>query len=114
MESLVELFCHVDDFCQAFLPKMDMKVVCSGLPTRKRDRSLKMSEIMTILIMFHQSHYRNFKAYYLEHVLAHRRSEFPGLVSYTTFRGFHSIRANPFVCLLQNDLPGRLHGDLLY
>ncbi len=88
MESLVELFCHVDDFCQAFLPKMDKKVVCSGLPTRKRDRSLKMSEIMTILIMFHQSHYRNFKAYYLDHVLAHRRSEFPGLVSYTRFVDF--------------------------
>jgi hypothetical protein len=88
MESLVELFCHVDDFCKVFLPTMDKKVICSGLQTRKRDRSLTMSEIMTILIMFHQSHYRNFKAYYLEHVLAHLRSEFPGLVSYTRFVDF--------------------------
>jgi hypothetical protein len=39
------------------------------------------SEIMTILIGFHQSHYRNFKAYYLEHVCQYQRWEFPGLVS---------------------------------
>jgi hypothetical protein len=40
--------------------------------------SLCMSEIMTILIHFHQSNYRNF---YLEHVMTHLRNEFPGLVS---------------------------------
>ena len=40
---------------------------------------------MTILIHFHQSHYRNFKAYYTQHVCAHLRSEFPALVSYTRF-----------------------------
>jgi hypothetical protein len=40
---------------------------------------------MTILIAFHQSHYRDFKAYYLERVLKSWRVEFPGLVSYTRF-----------------------------
>ena len=35
---------------------------------------------MTILIHFHQSNYRNFKAYYLEYVMTH-----PGLVSYNRF-----------------------------
>jgi transposase len=85
MESLVELFCHVDDFCQAFLPSLENKVLSPGVQTRKRDRSLILSEIMTILIHFHQSHYRNFKAYYLENVLPNLRSEFPGLVSYTRF-----------------------------
>jgi hypothetical protein len=44
-----------------------------------------MSEIMTILIHFHQSNYRNFKAYYLEYVMTHLRNEFPGLVSYNRF-----------------------------
>ena len=43
------------------------------------------SEIMTILIHFHQSHYRSFKAYYTEYVLMHRRAEFPALVSYNRF-----------------------------
>lgn len=85
MESLVELFCDVDDFCQGFLPVMEKKMISSGLRSRKRDRSLTVSEVMTLLILFHQSHYRNFKAYYLEYVLAHLRNDFPGLVSYTRF-----------------------------
>ena len=88
MESLLELFVHVDDFCQAFLPTMKQHLLGSGAIKRHRERSLAVSEVMTILIHFHQSHYRNFKAYYCEHVLPHLRSEFPGLVSYTRFVDF--------------------------
>ena len=44
-----------------------------------------MSEVMTILSAFHQSHYRDFKAFYLKHVCQHLRSEFPQLVSYSRF-----------------------------
>ena len=40
---------------------------------------------MTILIHFHQSHYRTFKAYYTEHVQKHLRAEFPRLVGYARF-----------------------------
>jgi hypothetical protein len=40
---------------------------------------------MTILIHFHQSHFRNFKSYYCQHVLKHLSSEFPNLVSYQRF-----------------------------
>lgn len=88
MKSLVELFVSVDDFCQAFLPLLEKHLLESGHIQRRRARSLTMSEVMTILIHFHQSHYRNFKAYYCEHVLPHLRSEFPGLVSYTRFVDF--------------------------
>lgn len=85
MESLLELFCDVDDFCQAFLPIWQNQLIANGKIKRQRARSLTVSEIMTILIAFHQSHYRNFKAYYVEKVLSQWRSEFPGLVSYTRF-----------------------------
>jgi transposase len=88
MESLVELFVHVDDFCQAFLPQLEQHLLRSGVIQRRRTRSLSISEVMTILIHFHQSHYRDFKAYYSEHVLPHLRREFPGLVSYTRFVDF--------------------------
>ena len=40
---------------------------------------------MTILIHFHQSLYRDFKAYDTQHVCRHMRSEFAALVSYTRF-----------------------------
>jgi transposase len=85
MKSLLELFVHVDDFCQVFLPILEQHLLTSGVIKRRRERSLSVSEVMTILIHFHQSHYRNFKAYYCEHVLPYLRSEFPGLVSYTRF-----------------------------
>lgn len=85
MESLLVLFCNVDDFCKAFLPGWHKQLITSGKRQRQRARSLTISEIMTILIAFHQSHYRDFKAYYVEQVLKHWRSEFPGLVSYTRF-----------------------------
>jgi hypothetical protein len=52
------------------------------LSARRPRVSLCISEIMTILIHFHQSNYRNF---YLEHVMTHLRNEFPGLVSYNRF-----------------------------
>src|ERR1700694_656946 len=42
-------------------------------------------EVMTILIHFHQSQYRTFKAYYTEQVQVHLSSEFPRLVSYQRF-----------------------------
>jgi hypothetical protein len=46
---------------------------------------------MTILILFHQSHYRTFKAFYTEHVCVHLCNEFPSLVSYTRFVEFFPI-----------------------
>jgi hypothetical protein len=78
MDSLLELFVNVDDFCQVFLPQLEQQMLTSGAIKRRRTRSLSVSEVMTILIHFHQSHYRNFKAYYCEHVVPHLHQEFPG------------------------------------
>jgi hypothetical protein len=110
MESLVELFCHVDDFCQVFQPNLEKHLLNSGFLQRRRDRSLTMSEVMTILIHFHQSHYRNFKAYYCEHVLPHLRSEFPGLVSYTRFVDFIPSALIPLCAYFQNNCLGDCSG----
>ena len=46
---------------------------------------MSMSEVMKILIHFHQSLYRDFTAYYTQHLCKHMRSEFPVLVSYSRF-----------------------------
>jgi Transposase DDE domain len=86
--SLLELFCPVDDFCQSFLPSFQAHLLESGLRQRQRTRQLSPSEIMTILILFHQSHYRDFKAFYRQEVWAHLHTEFPDLVSYTRFVEF--------------------------
>ena len=88
MASLTELFCDVDDFCQVFLPMWRKQLLSTGEIRRQRARSLSVSEIMTILIHFHQSHYRDFKAYYTDYVQERLDREFPGLVSYTRFVEF--------------------------
>jgi hypothetical protein len=85
MFSLEELFCCVDDFCQTFGPQWERQLLGNGLQQRKRDRTLSLSEIMTILIGFHQSYYRNFKAYYQEKVQQQWQDAFPRLVSYQRF-----------------------------
>ncbi len=79
--SLLELFCHVDDFCLGFEPEWEQRLLASGAVQRRRSGQLSNSEIMTILIHFHQSQYRTFKAYYTQHVQVHLRGEFPDLVS---------------------------------
>ena len=83
--SLLELFCDVDDFCQAFYPAWEQQLLNSGTCQRQRPGQLLPSEILTIMIHFHQSQYRTFKDYYLSHVSVYLRAEFPTLVSYTRF-----------------------------
>jgi hypothetical protein len=81
--SLLELFCHVDDFCQQFEAQWQRQLLQDGAIQRLRSTQLTTSEIMTIIIHFHQSGYRNFKTYYREYVQVRLRSDFPGLVAYT-------------------------------
>jgi Transposase DDE domain len=100
MDSLLELFCDVDDFCQAFLPRWNQHLFASGQKQRQRARSLSISEVMAILITFHQSHSRDFIAYYLDQVLKSWRAEFPGLVSYTRFVEFIPSALVPLIVYL--------------
>jgi transposase len=83
--SSEDLFCDVDDFCRLFLPAWHRQLLTSGERKRRRASRLTLSEIMTILIYFHQSQYRNFKAFYLLHLSRHGRGEFPSLLSYSRF-----------------------------
>lgn len=82
---LVEWFCHVDDFCKGFQPKWEREQLTSGVGSRQRAGLLSLSEIMTIVIHFHQSGYRTFKTYYIEYVQGHLHEAFPNLVSYARF-----------------------------
>lgn len=82
--SLLELFCDVDDFMLSFTPQWNASRL-SADNQRERSGQLCPSEMMPILIHFHQSHYRTFKAYYTEHIQVYLNSEFPSLVSYPRF-----------------------------
>jgi len=83
--SLLELFCHVDDFWLQFGPAWEQERLASGAKRRRRAGQLCASEIMTIMIYFHQMRYRDFKSYYTQFVQVYLRAEFPHLVSYNRF-----------------------------
>lgn len=85
MNKLVDLFCHVDDFCQVFMPQWQALQLETGERKRNRQSRMSASEIMTIIVAFHMSHQRDFKNFYLGIVHRFYRSDFPTLLSYTRF-----------------------------
>ena len=100
--SLLELFVDVDDFCQKFSTIWGRKLLTDGSIKRIRNGQLSLSEIMTIIIHFHQSRYRNFKSYYLDHVRKYLSSEFPSLVSYERFVILMPKAFGPLCAYLKN------------
>lgn len=96
------LFCDVDDFWKRYEPIWKANQVNDGVSHRNRARSLCPSEIMTILIAFHQSHYRDFKAFYLGYVWQHWKAEFPRLVSYSRFIEYVPSVIRPLFDYLQS------------
>jgi hypothetical protein len=99
--SVLEVFCDVDDSMLRFMPQWKAAQLAAG-KQRARTGQLCASEVMTILIHFHQSHYRTFKAYYTEHVQVHLTSEFPQLVSYQRFIALIPSMLMPLLAYLQS------------
>jgi hypothetical protein len=83
--DILPVFCDIDDFCQFFEPMWKRRLLGAGERRRDRPARLCLSEVMTIITLFHSSSYRNFKAYYTEHVMKHYAGAFPHLVSYQRF-----------------------------
>ena len=80
----VAIFCDVDDFCKAYEEYCMHSLMMEKQRIIPKTR-MALSEIMTILIMFHLSGYRTFKWYYQKHVMQHQKKDFPNLVSYNRF-----------------------------
>lgn len=83
--DILRLFYDCDEFCVRFLPRWQAQLLAAQALQRQRASSLSLSEVMTIVILFQQSGYRNFKTFYQAHVCQHLRRAFPRLVSYNRF-----------------------------
>ena len=82
--DLTTAYCNLGDFYRNFNFEAPHDLLLGPLRLRQRCTSLNPSELMTILVMFHQSQgYRNFKGYYTEQVLGRWHREFPDAPSYT-------------------------------
>jgi Transposase DDE domain len=99
--EIVALFCDVDDFCQEFEPHWRQRLLGSGERLRLRESRLCLSEVMTVVISFHQSGYRTFKDYFLRYVTPHLHWAFPHLVSYSRFVELMTEALVPLCAYLQ-------------
>ncbi len=80
----IAIFCDIDDFCKAYEEYCTHSLLMDKNEIIPRTK-MELSEIMTILIMYHLSGYRTFKWYYKNHVMKYQKQDFPTLVSYNRF-----------------------------
>ena len=85
MIPLEEIYCAIDDFCKYFEREHSKRLLPNSQRKRNRLCQMSLSEIMTILVMFHYSHYRTFKDFYFHCILLHYKQYFPKAVSYNRF-----------------------------
>lgn len=85
LAPIVEIFCDIDDFCKGWFKEISPYLLPDPNRIRHKPCRLSASEIMTIVILFHLSHYRTFKDYYRDCVEVHLKPYFPNLVSYNRF-----------------------------
>lgn len=100
--NLTQLFCDADDFCQRFVPEWEKTQLENGSVKRQRKRSLSPSEIITIIVSYHQSGYKTFKWFYERYVCQLLRNAFPGLVSYNRFIEFLPSILMPLTGFMQS------------
>ena len=70
LDRIVEVFCEVDDFCQAFVPQWEASLLGPGGPADRRtggpaprgpQPGLSTSEIITLLLVLHSSGFKHLK-----------------------------------------------------
>ena len=98
-DAVTALFCDVDDFIKNFKVREDLESL--GPVKKTRLPSLNISEIMTILILFHSSQFRTFKHYYLW-LTQYGRGYFPDLVSYNRFIQLAPTALTPLLYFLNS------------
>ena len=79
------LYCAVDDFMKEFDLEGKKILLANTSNYRGPECSMSDAEIMTIVILFHQSNYRTFKLFYQQYVPNLLSREFPKRVSYSRF-----------------------------
>lgn len=83
--DILTVFCEIDDFCKVFEPRFNQMLIGDGTRRRNKPSTMSLSEVMTILVLFHQSGFRNLKTFYTGFVTRYLRREFPRLSSYSRF-----------------------------
>jgi hypothetical protein len=102
--DIVEVFCEIDDFCKQ--AEENYKTYNQDQPIPQWPSKLSLSEVMTIMILFHDIQgFRNFKSFYLMYICSPRMGYvdlFPNLLSYNRFVELMRITVIPLSYFLKS------------
>ncbi len=107
--KIVEIFCSIDDFTKVFTPEFEKKLIGAS-KKRNKPSKLSLSEVMTLMVLFHESRIRDFKTFYVGYVHAHLKEYFPDLVSYNRMVELSSQAIIPMAIYLKNYGLGQCSG----
>jgi hypothetical protein len=107
--DILRLFYDCDEFCREFVPHFQTSQIAEGEKHRLRHPTLSVSEVMTILILFQTSGFRNLKTFYLHYICQHLTRSFPQRVSYSRFVELEAESLLPLAAFLTTRL-GRCTG----
>lgn len=82
INTITLIYVFIDDFMKLYQKYCFRKSIKVANNQRNREGDLTISEIMTIVICYHFSHFRTFKHYYLYCIGTQYKNLFPDLVSY--------------------------------
>lgn len=85
LQQITEIFVSIDDFYLEFKNEIEKFQLMTQKKKRNRSFTLSASEVMTIMVLFHLSGYRDIKHFYVFYVKDHLTREFPHTVSYNRF-----------------------------
>src|SRR5690606_9925255 len=108
-DKITEIFYLIDEFHKEFekVTRGSALQTDTGAKTRNRRSRLSDSEVMTIMVLFHQKGYRCLKHFYLNHVRRHMQGDFPNTVSYNRFDKLQQKVVLPMAIFLKTCCLGR-------
>src|SRR5919107_1566787 len=108
LDRIVEVFCEVDDFCQAFVPQWEASLLGTGGPApRGPQPDLSTSEIITLLLVLHSSGFKHLKSFYHGFAEPLLRGSFPGMPCYEHSVALQKSVFVPLVVFLHSHLGTR-------
>lgn len=102
--KITEIFYLIDEFCYHFEGAI-AQYTLGNQPKRKPKMSI--SEVITLMVLFHCGTYRNMKHFYLYYVKAHLSHLFPNTVSYNRFVELMQSAALPMTLFMKSQCFGQ-------
>lgn len=99
--DITTLFVCLDDFCKLYESSLKSKALPSP-KSRQRQGYLCLSEMLFIEVLYHFSHYKNFKYFYLHDILGKHRPLFNKLPCYDRFVALKKQLFMPLTLLLHS------------